>query len=315
MPDQSAHGHPPRICHGCHQDCSHKARLKDPAGHYWCKECFEKADALEKERAAHARPHAHATPAPPAAPQPLGDEPLDLREDVATTACIACQSPVAAGLDFCALCGAAQRPTSASASAAPVAKGRKPPKVAKAIRSRNLSQRILRADEFAGFWRRFAGSLIDAIILAIFFGIVGGVVGAMSVASGAITGPDDPFVLPTWLSIVAPLVPLVYGTLFEGIGGATPGKAALGMIVGGTDSNELGLLGAFARNMTKSFISGPLFFISIAGLGIIRAGDNVYIIVIGVVLVVVGLVPYALNIFTPKRQTLHDLLSGAMVVH
>jgi len=40
---------PAKICHVCHKDVSNAKRVKDPAGHYFCQECYDHA--------------AHATPA------------------------------------------------------------------------------------------------------------------------------------------------------------------------------------------------------------------------------------------------------------
>ncbi len=43
-----------KVCAYCQQDCSAKARTKDAQGRYFCKECFPRAQAGEKQKAAAA---------------------------------------------------------------------------------------------------------------------------------------------------------------------------------------------------------------------------------------------------------------------
>jgi uncharacterized RDD family membrane protein YckC len=75
--------------------------------------------------------------------------------------------------------------------------------------------------EAAGFWRRFAGALIDGIVL----GIVGGILRAI-LGFGAGTG-------------IGLLLDFGYFTYFHGRTGQTPGNAVLGMRVVDIDSGEV----------------------------------------------------------------------------
>src|SRR5436190_9336974 len=51
-----------KICGICHQDCSSKPRTKDAKGHYFCRECYEKAVAARHASPTHAEPSSASTP-------------------------------------------------------------------------------------------------------------------------------------------------------------------------------------------------------------------------------------------------------------
>ena len=84
--------------------------------------------------------------------------------------------------------------------------------------------------EATGFWRRFAGALIDGILLAIVSGILRAIVGF-----GAGSG-------------LGVLIDFAYFTYFHGTTGQTPGNAALGIRVVDIESGEvIGYGRAFGR--------------------------------------------------------------------
>ena len=116
---------------------------------------------------------------------------------------------------------------------------------------------------YAGFWRRWLGGFIDAIILIVpafaFEKIV-------PYAGGAILGF---FYYPLFLS--SPLQ-------------ATPGKAIMGTVVVDENGQTLTLKAAIIRYLAS--------FVSILFLGI----------------------GYLMNLFTAKRQTLHDMIAGSIAI-
>ena len=141
---------------------------------------------------------------------------------------------------------------------------------------------------YAGFWLRAGAYIIDnfllvLIVLPISF-VIGAVLGATMGASGART--QDIILLAQILGqTVALVVMWLYYALFESsVKQATPGKQALGLIVTDLDGNRIGFMRASGRFFGK-IISGCLLTI-----GYIMAG------------------------FTEKKQALHDIMAGCLVV-
>jgi uncharacterized RDD family membrane protein YckC len=144
---------------------------------------------------------------------------------------------------------------------------------------------IARYWEYAGFWRRFAASIIDGIILNV-----------LSLGIGAVTGigifaanidPDSPEITP-WLFLY-PLIMLAADVLYYGLFEsssvqATPGKMVLGIKV--TDMN--GARVSFPRAVGRYF--GKIISGLILGIG------------------------YLMIAFTEKKQGLHDIMAGTLVV-
>jgi len=305
-----------KVCFGCKGDCSNKARVKDPAGHYWCKECFDKADALEKQRLA-------TVAKPVVAGAVLDDGPLVFTADEigGARACVACKTQLDEGVVFCTLCGADQNAVPGAAAAVKASKLRVQ-KQALTVRARaTKSARIVNAGEFAGLWRRFAAHLLDGILLGLVIGVPTVLLSGGPRMSDQLGRADamSPNSSQLTIQIVFTLAWIAYGTLLEGFTGATLGKKALGLIVGTTESGEIGLLGSLVRNCCKIFVSGGMFtfggFVGgvmagaagITGPGVLVAG--------AIASLVIGFAPWLLSVVTTRRQTLHDLMSGAVVVN
>jgi uncharacterized RDD family membrane protein YckC len=95
----------------------------------------------------------------------------------------------------------------------------------------------------AGFWRRFAASLIDGILL-----------GIVSTILQAILGQDAGYGLGT-------LITIAYFVYFHGTTGQTPGDAALSIrVVGKDDGVPIGYGRAFIRWLV-SLVSGIVILI------------------------------------------------------
>lgn len=154
-------------------------------------------------------------------------------------------------------------------------------------------------NKYAGFWLRFVAYIIDYIILYVInliiiapvLGIIG--IGASSAAMdfGSMTEGDALQMIQTILmavvagSIVLMVINLLYYTLMEASKfQGTVGKMALGLKVTDKDGNRLDFVKALLRNLGK-IVSGAILMI-----GYIMAG------------------------FTEKKQALHDMFVGTLVV-
>ncbi len=154
---------------------------------------------------------------------------------------------------------------------------------------------------YAGFWLRFVAAIIDGLILGVVNWIILAPILAaigLSAAGGfpfsGLTNPDELDVAAMVASITAmfgiawviqKVVDLLYHSLLESSKfQGSFGKVALGIIVTDTNGGKLDLTKALVRNICK-FISSMILFI-----GYIMAG------------------------FTEKKQALHDVIAGTLVV-
>lgn len=154
---------------------------------------------------------------------------------------------------------------------------------------------------YAGFWIRFVAYIIDAIIVgtvqSFFIVPILGVLGINMLSSmesmqaGGAT-PEDmiPYMMAAlsgimMAAIISTIISIVYFSFMESskIQG-TVGKMVLGLKVTDMDGNQLNLGKAFLRNI------GKILSQMIAMIGFIMAG------------------------FTDKKQALHDMIAGALVV-
>ena len=154
-------------------------------------------------------------------------------------------------------------------------------------------------NKYAGFWLRFVAYIIDYLILYVInLIILVPIMGALGlgIASGgfdmaSMTEGDVVQMVKTILmavvagSIVLMIVNLLYYTLMESSKfQGTVGKIALGLKVTDANGGKLDIVKAFLRNLGK-IVSGIILMI-----GYIMAG------------------------FTAKKQALHDMFVGALVV-
>ncbi len=130
---------------------------------------------------------------------------------------------------------------------------------------------------YAGFWKRFAAVLLDGIILVVAWGI-GGVI--VVFAAGKFS--DD---IGTLLDVIRIVLGWLYFSLMESSSNqATIGKMALGIKVTDTLGNRISFARATGRYFAK-MISGVTLFIG-----------------------------YIMAAFTEKKQALHDIIAGTLVV-
>ena len=142
--------------------------------------------------------------------------------------------------------------------------------------------------EHGGFWRRFAAIFIDGIILAIGGTILGAIFGAMIGAFLGAMGTDMDTIRAiagAFGSILHIVLNWLYFTLLESSSKqATLGKMALRIVVTDLNGNRISFGRANGRYWAK-IISSLILLI-----GFIMAG------------------------FTKKKQALHDIIAGTLVV-
>jgi uncharacterized RDD family membrane protein YckC len=136
---------------------------------------------------------------------------------------------------------------------------------------------------YAGFWKRLAAFVLDYIIVVVMAAMAGGVIGGFyGISAGAPT--DD---AASGLGAVAGLLVwwLYYALMESSSRQATLGKLALGIKVVDRQGNAVSFGRATARNLTK-LLSGAILMI-----GYLMAG------------------------FTSRKQALHDIVAGCLVVN
>jgi uncharacterized RDD family membrane protein YckC/Tfp pilus assembly protein PilE len=139
------------------------------------------------------------------------------------------------------------------------------------------------AGVYAGFWKRFAAFVLDYIIILVLAMMAGAVIGLIyGVGAGAPT--DD---AASGLSAIAGLLVwwLYYALMESSSTQATLGKMALGIRVVDRGGNAVSFGRATGRNFAK-FLSGMILMI-----GYLMAG------------------------FTSRKQALHDIMAGCLVVN
>ncbi|MBL7855084.1 MAG: RDD family protein [Cyclobacteriaceae bacterium] len=154
---------------------------------------------------------------------------------------------------------------------------------------------------YAGFWLRFVAWLIDRILIGVISAIIlSPILAAIGIVSGGSMFPFSDFGEQdfNWATLLATLtamigislfvrmaVLLLYHALMESSKyQASLGKLALGLVVTDVQGNKLDFSKALVRNLCK-LISNLTFTI-----GYIMAG------------------------FTDKKQALHDVIAGTLVV-
>lgn len=193
--------------------------------------------------------------------------------------CSSCGSEIGTDAVYCPRCGRhlnAGDPTVNIGATAAMAVG------LGAVRS-NLFTASDTGIRYAGFWRRFGAMLIDGIVLTVaIFGV--------DVASFVVRDMFSTLTLGGYIHAVAFVSVLIAGPwLYYSLMESSPyqatfGKQAAGIIVTDELGNRLSFGRATGRYLAKS-ISYLTFFV-----GFIMAG------------------------FTKKKQTLHDVIAGTLVV-
>jgi uncharacterized RDD family membrane protein YckC len=148
---------------------------------------------------------------------------------------------------------------------------------------------------YAGFWRRFVAILIDIIIIGTLqFVVIAPILAAIGIGVSNSSAMDtaDPVAMVATIAavfstvgIIGQVVQILYFTLMESSKyQATIGKLALGLIVTDMNGGKLDFVKALIRNVSK--------------------------IVSGIILAI----GYIMAAFTEKKQALHDIIAGTLVV-
>jgi len=135
---------------------------------------------------------------------------------------------------------------------------------------------------YAGFWKRFAAAFIDGIITMIGGAVIGFIFGIIMVAGGT----DDPDVLEGLGNILGFFLGWIYYSVMESSPSqGTLGKMALGIKVTDLEGNRVGFGKATGRYFGK---------------------------IISCLILLIGFIMVA---FTEKKQGLHDMMAGCLVVN
>jgi uncharacterized RDD family membrane protein YckC len=135
---------------------------------------------------------------------------------------------------------------------------------------------------YAGFWKRFAASLIDLIITMIGGAIIGFFFGITMVAGGT----DDPDVLESLGNILGFFLGWLYYSVME-------------------SSPTQGTLGKMALGIKVTDLSGDRVSFG-------KATGRYFGKIISVLILFIGFIMVA---FTEKKQGLHDIMAGCLVVN
>lgn len=145
----------------------------------------------------------------------------------------------------------------------------------------DVTERLSAPTAYAGFWARFAAAMLDGLAVALIGGLAGFVLGF----AGGLVGFGE-----GWVSFLGGITGLAIGWIYfalteSGPRRATPGKRALRLQVVTADGEErISFLRATGRWAGRYLSLLPLF------LG------------------------YLMQPFTARRQALHDLVAGTVVV-
>lgn len=136
---------------------------------------------------------------------------------------------------------------------------------------------------YAGFWKRVAAYIGDALILGIINSLIGGAM------LGSVIKTNDPQKILAaslgFYALVLPITALYFILMESGAGQATLGKRMVGIIVTDLNGQRISFLKALGR-LAGKIVSGAILYV-----GFMMAG------------------------FTEKKQGLHDLMAGTLVVN
>ncbi len=147
-----------------------------------------------------------------------------------------------------------------------------------------IGQSMATTQQYAGFLTRFAAALLDGIILAIINSIISFIVAAVL---GTVLGGSES--AAALAGVLVSLVGFVIGWLYYAFQESSPkqatiGKQALGIVVTDLDNRQISFGKATLRYFAK-ILSGLILLIG-----------------------------YIMAAFTERKQALHDLLAGTLVV-
>ena len=188
---------------------------------------------------------------------------------------------------FCVQCGASLRrgETTAPAPAPPVSP---PPPAPTVSTPPPTSPAAGQATQYANFGWRFLAVILDAIVTGIAGVLLGAMLGLMAGLGGAMTGVQDAAAFGA-MNLLGFLSGTAAGWLYEALMvsssyQATLGKMAVGIVVTDMQGRRISFLRATGRYFGK-FVSSMIMMIG-----------------------------YLIQPFTEKRQALHDMMAGCLVL-
>ncbi len=134
-------------------------------------------------------------------------------------------------------------------------------------------------EKYAGFWVRFVAAMVDALVLFIPLGIINFIVAL----SAGHTNTVSAVIL---LKVIAVLIIWIYYSLMTFYKGATLGKMLVGITVKSADGLPLSFGRVILRETLGKIVSSVIFMIG-----------------------------YIIAAFTNKKQALHDMIAGTVVVY
>jgi uncharacterized RDD family membrane protein YckC len=138
---------------------------------------------------------------------------------------------------------------------------------------------------YAGFWIRVLAYLIDCLVMMAVSCPLGIILGVVMVSTGADQNSDSATLTNVFSNLVSILIGWLYTSLLESSSWqATVGKRVLGLKVTDLDGNRISFGRATGRYFAQ-ILSGMICFIG-----------------------------FIMVAFTEKKQGLHDLLAGTLVV-
>jgi uncharacterized RDD family membrane protein YckC len=141
----------------------------------------------------------------------------------------------------------------------------------------DIARRVTRTEiVYAGFWRRLLAYLIDAVLLA--------GVEIMIASAVAVLAPGDFQALGNVVPVSAAIGWAYFGVMESSPAQATLGKIALGLFVADVQGDPITFRRALFRNLFK--VLSTLFLFT----------------------------GWLMAAFTPRKQSLHDLLAGTLVM-
>lgn len=147
------------------------------------------------------------------------------------------------------------------------------------------------AETYAGFWKRFAAAIIDGIVTGIGgLVVIGPLIALMILSATSARGEPDMEALGDALDGVANLLGLLIGWIYSAAMESSPlqatlGKMALQIKVTDLDGARVSFGKVTGRHFAK-FVSALLLFVG-----------------------------FVMAAFTAKKQGLHDLMAGCLVVN
>lgn len=194
--------------------------------------------------------------------------------------CQSCGAEARSSFKFCPVCGNSKfGPGLHQPSPSLIPSGGRPNSGSGTQLTHSPTSIDVSAMQYAGFWRRAASLLLDMLFISILVIPVGFVFGLL--------GEDKlegALLVLFWLSIIA-LVYLYYTLQESGPKQATWGKQIMGLVVSDMQGKKISFGKASARYFARGLSQLPLH------LG------------------------YVLMLFTERKQTLHDKLSGSVVLY